>query len=103
MTSGNGAVGPAARAVGATKIYGQGETQVTALDAIDVAFPKGRFTAIMGPSGSGKSTMLQAIGLLESGFGGRVAIGHGGAGGKAVHCRLRRSKSHIAWHRQSPR
>ena len=56
---------PAAQAVGATKIYGQGETQVTALDAIDVAFPKGRFTAIMGPSGSGKSTLMHCMAGLD--------------------------------------
>ncbi|NEA47721.1 ATP-binding cassette domain-containing protein, partial [Streptomyces sp. SID10815] len=49
---------PAARASGLTKIYGTGETRVTALDAVSVAFARGRFTAVMGPSGSGKSTLM---------------------------------------------
>ena len=43
----------AARMVGGSKIYGTGDTEVRALDGVDVAFERGRFTAIMGPSGSG--------------------------------------------------
>ena len=42
----------AVRAVHAVKVYGAGDTQVRALDGVDVDFPAGRFTAIMGPSGS---------------------------------------------------
>ena len=45
----------AALAVDATKIYGEGDTEVRALDGVDAHFEQGRFTAIMGPSGSGKS------------------------------------------------
>ena len=37
-----------------TKIYGEKETSVTALDKINVEFKENEFTAIMGPSGSGK-------------------------------------------------
>ena len=48
----------AARAVGATKRYGNGDTAVTALDAVTVDFRAHEFTAIMGPSGSGKSTLM---------------------------------------------
>jgi putative ABC transport system ATP-binding protein len=48
----------AARAVSASKIYGKGDTEVRALDAIDVDFGTAQYTAIMGPSGSGKSTLL---------------------------------------------
>ena len=40
-----------------TKIYGEKETSVTALDKINVEFKENEFTAIMGPSGSGKSTL----------------------------------------------
>ena len=55
----------AARAVQATKIYGEGDTAVHALDGVDVEFERERFTAIMGPSGSGKSTLLHCIAGLD--------------------------------------
>ncbi len=56
----------AARAVHATKIYGTGETLVTALDDVTVGFPEGEFTAIMGPSGSGKSTLMHCLAGLDT-------------------------------------
>jgi putative ABC transport system ATP-binding protein len=65
----------AARAVAATKIYGSGETEVRALDAIDVAFRRGAFTAIMGPSGSGKSTLMHCLAGLDTVTSGQVFIG----------------------------
>ncbi len=74
-TSGTVAVAPAARAVGATKIYGQGDAQVTAIDGIDVEFAPGAFTAIMGPSGSGKSTLMQCMAGLDRLTSGRSWIG----------------------------
>src|SRR6266542_3945641 len=69
----NGAA--AARAVGATKVYGSGETAVRALDEVTVEFPGGRFTTIMGPSGSGKSTLMHCIAGLDTLTSGRVFIG----------------------------
>ncbi len=65
----------AARAVGATKVYGSGDTAVVALDEVSVEFPTGRFTAIMGPSGSGKSTLMHVVAGLDSLTEGRVFIG----------------------------
>ena len=65
----------AARAVAATKAYGKGEGAVRALDAIDVEFETGRFTAIMGPSGSGKSTLMHALAGLDDLTEGHVFIG----------------------------
>jgi putative ABC transport system ATP-binding protein len=65
----------AASTVEATKIYGQGETAVRALDAVTVSFETGRFTAIMGPSGSGKSTLLHCVAGLDSLTSGRAFIG----------------------------
>ena len=66
---------PAARAVRAVKLYGEGETAVRALDGVDVEFAPGRFTAIMGPSGSGKSTLLHCLAGLDSLSAGSIFIG----------------------------
>lgn len=66
---------PAARAVDLVKVYGEGETAVTALDSVSVEFARGRFTAIMGPSGSGKSTLMHVCAGLDSATSGRVFIG----------------------------
>jgi putative ABC transport system ATP-binding protein len=65
----------AARALGATKVYGSGATAVVALDEVSVDFEAGRFTAIMGPSGSGKSTLMHVVAGLDSLTEGRVLIG----------------------------
>jgi putative ABC transport system ATP-binding protein len=68
-------VGVAARAVQATKVYGFGQTAVTALDAVNLAFDRGRMTSIMGPSGSGKSTLMHCLAGLDRLTEGRVMIG----------------------------
>ena len=67
--------GAAARAVDLTKVYGSGETAVTALDHVDVAFAPGVLTAIMGPSGSGKSTLLHVMAGLDTPTSGQAYIG----------------------------
>ncbi|MEU1168905.1 ATP-binding cassette domain-containing protein, partial [Streptomyces sp. NPDC005921] len=69
------AVRAAARVVGAVKVYGGGDTAVRALDGVDVAFPEGRFTAIMGPSGSGKSTLMHCAAGLDTLTSGAAWIG----------------------------
>jgi putative ABC transport system ATP-binding protein len=65
----------AARASELSKIYGQGETQVVALDRVSVDFRQGEFTAIMGPSGSGKSTLMHCVAGLDSFSSGSVRLG----------------------------
>jgi putative ABC transport system ATP-binding protein len=65
----------AARATSLSKIYGTGDTRVTALDSVDVEIETGRFTAIMGPSGSGKSTLMHCLAGLDSVSEGQVWIG----------------------------
>jgi putative ABC transport system ATP-binding protein len=65
----------AARAVHASKIYGKDETEVRALDDVDVDFERGAYTAIMGPSGSGKSTLLHCIAGLDTLTSGQVFLG----------------------------
>ncbi|MDO4677928.1 MAG: ABC transporter ATP-binding protein [Eubacteriales bacterium] len=47
------------------KAYGKGEGQVKALNGIDLAIEKGKFTAIIGASGSGKTTLLNMMGGLD--------------------------------------
>ncbi|MEV0245325.1 ABC transporter ATP-binding protein [Nocardia sp. NPDC050712] len=65
----------AARAIAVSKVYGSGDTQVTALDEVSAEFAKGEFTAIMGPSGSGKSTLMHCLAGLDSTSSGTVRIG----------------------------
>ncbi|MFB7867635.1 MULTISPECIES: ABC transporter ATP-binding protein [unclassified Streptomyces] len=65
----------AARATDLSKVYGQGETQVVALDRVTVDFRQGEFTAIMGPSGSGKSTLMHCVAGLDSFSSGSVRLG----------------------------
>ncbi|MFJ3586421.1 ABC transporter ATP-binding protein [Streptomyces sp. NPDC090127] len=65
----------AARATDLSKVYGQGETQVVALDKVTVDFRQGEFTAIMGPSGSGKSTLMHCVAGLDSFSSGSVRLG----------------------------
>ncbi|GAA3302869.1 ABC transporter ATP-binding protein [Streptomyces cinereospinus] len=65
----------AARATDLSKIYGQGETQVVALDRVSVDFRQAEFTAIMGPSGSGKSTLMHCVAGLDTFSSGSVRIG----------------------------
>ena len=65
----------AARAVDLTKVYGSGDTQVVALDAVSCAFERGQYTAIMGPSGSGKSTLMHCLAGLDDATSGAVFIG----------------------------
>jgi putative ABC transport system ATP-binding protein len=59
---------------GLTKVFGSGETEVRALDAVDLEIGRGEMAAIMGPSGSGKSTLLHLIGALETPTSGTITL-----------------------------
>ena len=56
------------------KVYGENETEVIALNKIDIEFLESQFTAIMGPSGSGKSTLLHCLAGLDSPTSGAIYI-----------------------------
>ena len=56
------------------KVYGKGESQVTALDHVSLTVEKGEFAAIIGSSGSGKSTLLHIIGGVDLPTGGKVYL-----------------------------
>ncbi len=65
----------AASARGVVKSYRTGDTEVRALDGVDIDFAQGAFTAIMGPSGSGKSTLMHSVAGLDDLTEGSVFIG----------------------------
>lgn len=56
------------------KIYGTGETQVKALDGIDLTVKRGEFVAIVGSSGSGKTTFLNMVGGLDVPTSGEIIV-----------------------------
>jgi lipoprotein-releasing system ATP-binding protein len=62
------------RIAGLKLSFEQGGVRIDVLRGIDLEVRAGEIVALLGPSGSGKSTMLQAIGLLEGGFEGHIAI-----------------------------
>ncbi|MEZ3508738.1 MAG: ABC transporter ATP-binding protein [Lachnospiraceae bacterium] len=59
---------------GVKKVYGSGDSQVVALDGIDLTVSKGEFVAIIGASGSGKSTLLHLLGSVDQPTAGKIII-----------------------------
>lgn len=60
--------------VNVTKIYKMGDTEIRALNGVNLSIKKGEFLSIVGPSGSGKSTLLNIIGCIDVPTSGRVIL-----------------------------
>ena len=56
------------------KVYGSGDTEVRALDGVNLTVERGEFVAVVGTSGSGKSTLLHMLGGLDRPTGGTVTV-----------------------------
>jgi putative ABC transport system ATP-binding protein len=67
-------MGEILRATAVTKLFGAGDTEVRAVDGVDLSVAAGQLVLIMGPSGSGKTTLLTIIGGLLRATSGSVVI-----------------------------
>ncbi len=65
---------PIVRLTDLTRSFEQGGERIDVLRGVNLTIMPGEIVALLGPSGTGKSTMLQAVGLLEGGFGGKIEI-----------------------------
>ena len=82
---------------GLKRSFEQGGQRIDVLRGIDLDIEPGEIVALLGPSGSGKSTMLQAVGLLEGGFEGSIAIAGERAEQMAPDQRTRLRREHLGF------
>lgn len=60
--------------MGLTRSFEQGGARIDVLRGVDLSIRQGEIVGLLGPSGTGKSTLLQAVGLLEGGYGGSIRL-----------------------------
>jgi putative ABC transport system ATP-binding protein len=82
---------------GLSKVYGAGDAEVRALDAVDLSIDPGEFVAIMGASGSGKSTAMNIIGCLDTPTRGEYLFCGVGVGGLDTDQRARLRRHYIGF------
>lgn len=88
---------PVVQLTNLTRSFEQGGVKIDVLRGIDLTIQPGEIVALLGPSGSGKSTMLQAVGLLEGGFGGRIEIAGTDASTLASGQRTELRRNHLGF------
>ena len=93
----NSGVQPVVSLRNVTRSFEQGGTRIDVLRGVNLQVMPGEIIALLGPSGSGKSTMLQAVGLLEGGFGGEIAIAGIRADQSDSHARTMLRRDHLGF------
>ena len=93
----NSGVPPTVSLQGVTRSFEQGGVRIDVLRGVDLQVMPGEIVALLGPSGSGKSTMLQAVGLLEGGFGGQITIAGTRADQSDAHARTMLRRDHLGF------
>ena len=88
---------PFVRLADLRRSFSQGGETIEVLRGIDLAIRPGEIVALLGPSGSGKSTMLQAVGLLEGGFTGRIEIAGVEASALSADARTALRRDHLGF------
>ena len=88
---------PVVRLTDLARSFEQGGVRIDVLRGVSLSIAPGEIVALLGPSGSGKSTMLQAVGLLEGGFRGRIEIAGVDASALPPEGRTRLRREHLGF------